>query len=177
MNIFDAIAKRHSYRGPYKPDPVPQEDLRQIVQAGLDAPSGRNSQTTRFVIVDDPALTEQIRSMRGANAGQAAAPAFILCITDADPECKPDKMTFHVEDCAAATENMMLALTALGYASVWIDGWLRGSGRAEAIGEMVGLPKSKVVRILMPVGVPAEEGPHREKMPFEQRAWFNSYAV
>jgi nitroreductase len=80
-----------------------------------------------------------------------------------------------VEDSAAAVENMLLAITALGYATVWIDGWLRLQGHADQVGQLLGLPAGKVVRILLPIGVPAEAWPQKEKLPFEQRAWFNRY--
>jgi nitroreductase len=53
MDFFDAVANRHSYRGKYSAHPVPVEDLQKIVQAGIDAPSGCNMQTTEFVIVTD----------------------------------------------------------------------------------------------------------------------------
>jgi len=57
-------------------------------------------------------------------------------------------------------------VTALGYATVWIDGALRREGRSEAIGEAIGIPDDRVVRIILPIGVPAEEGPRKEKKPF-----------
>jgi len=43
MELFEAIKERYSYRGPFKSQPVPEKDLRKIVQAGLDAPSGKNN--------------------------------------------------------------------------------------------------------------------------------------
>ena len=140
MELFEAIIARHCFRGAFKPEPVPQDDLRKIVQAGLDAPSGRNSQTTQFVIVDDPEIVKAINGMSGANGAQKSAPAFILCITDVNPDCTSDEMTFKVEDVSAAVQNMLLALTALGYASVWIDGWLRIEGRADAVGHLLPVP-------------------------------------
>ena len=175
MEIFEAIAKRHSYRAAYTGQPVPRADLERIVQAGIQAPSGRNDQTTTFVIVDDPALVAQIAALPAAGVAVQTAQAYILCITPDPADYAGGPLTFYVEDCAAATENMMLALTALGYASVWIDGWLRRDGRARAIGALVGLPADKTVRILMPIGVPAEQWAQREKKPFAQRAWFNRY--
>ena len=54
MDLFDAIAQRYTYRGSFTPAPVPRDDLVKIVQAGIQAPSGKNEQTTSFVIVDDP---------------------------------------------------------------------------------------------------------------------------
>ena len=175
MDFFDVIAQRHSYRGLYKDQPVPREDLRKIVQAGIQAPSGKNEQTTTFVIVDDPALVAQIRALPGGNKAVANAPAYIACAIDRNPQAVYEGHAFQVEDCAAAVENMLLAITALGYASVWVDGWLRIEGRAERIGRLLGVPESKVVRILLPVGVPVERMKQREKKPFEQRAWFNRH--
>ena len=66
MELFEAIAKRHSYRGPFRDLPVDRADLRHIVEAGLLAPSGKNGQTTTFVIVDDADTVGRISSMEGA---------------------------------------------------------------------------------------------------------------
>ena len=53
MNVIEAINNRHSYRGKYKQDIIPKEDLVTIMQAGLAAPSGCNKQTTSLICVDD----------------------------------------------------------------------------------------------------------------------------
>ncbi|MBO7348634.1 MAG: nitroreductase family protein, partial [Spirochaetales bacterium] len=53
-DLIELILKRHSYRGKYKPTPVPKEDLKLIMEAGLAAPSGCNKQTTSLIAVDDP---------------------------------------------------------------------------------------------------------------------------
>jgi nitroreductase len=175
MNFFDVVRKRHCYRAAFKDVPVAREDLYKIVQAGLDAPSGKNAQTTEFVIVDEPSLVRQIAKLHPANKAMQQAQAFVACVLDKSPEAIYEGFAFQVEDCAAAVENMLLAITALGYASVWIDGWLRLEGRAETIGQMLGLPDTKYVRILLPIGIPAEEYKSPAKKPFEQRAWFNRY--
>ena len=175
MDLFEAIKKRHCYRGAFTDTLVPRGDLEKIVQAGLDAPSGKNCQTTRFVIVDDPKLLEQIGQMHPANKTMPQAKAFIACIIDTKPEAIYEGFEFQVEDCAAAVENMLLAITALGYASVWIDGWLRVDNHNETIGKLLGVPETKIIRILLPIGVPAKEVRGPEKMAFEERAWFNHF--
>ncbi len=177
MDLFEAIAKRHSYRGPYRDQPVPEADLRRIVQAGLQAPSGKNAQTTNFVIVTQPDLLRQIGRMHTSNPAVQQAKALIACIIDARPEPIYEGHSFQIEDCAAAVENILLAATALGYASCWIDGWLRVEQRAQTIGRLLGLPDGKIIRILLPVGVPAEPWPQKQKLPFEQRAWFNRFGT
>jgi len=175
MDLFEAIKKRHCYRGAFTDTSVPREDLEKIVQAGLDAPSGKNCQTTRFVIVDEPELLEQIGQMHPANKAMQQAKAFIACIIDKKPEAIYEGFEFQVEDCAAAVENMLLAITALGYASVWIDGWLRVENHNETIGKLLGAPRAKIVRILLPIGVPEKEVKGPKKMPSPERAWFNQY--
>ena len=70
---------------------------------------------------------------------------------------------------------MLLAISGLGLASVWVDGWLRVEGRADAVGDVLGVPESKVVRVVLPVGRPVAEGPRREKKAFSERAWFDRH--
>lgn len=167
---------RHSYRGGFMDQPVPRKDLLKIVDAGVKAPSGKNEQTTRFVIIDDPGILEEINKMHPSNKAMQQAKAIICCIVDKEPEKIYEGFDFVVEDCAAAVENMLLAITALGYASVWIDGWIRVEGRAEKIGQLIGVPGDKIVRVVLPLGIPEEAVVQaREKMPLEERAWFNQF--
>ncbi len=175
MELFEAFAKRHSYRGPFRDLPVDRADLRRVVEAGLQAPSGKNGQTTTFVIVDDADMVGRINSMEGANQAMQQAKAFVACIMDKKPEEVYEGYDFQVEDCAAAVENMLLAVTSLGYATVWVDGWIRLDNRADTIGQLVRLPEGKIIRVLLPIGVPAEDRSQPDKKPFEQRAWFNRY--
>jgi nitroreductase len=170
--VFEAIGRRYSYRGPFTDAPVPREDLRKIVQAGIQAPSGKNEQVVSFVIVDDPDLLRRIGVVVDRPVCNTAK-AMIACV--ADPRPVLEKMSFDREDCAAAVENVLLAITALGYASVWLDGVLRVNNVAARIGRLLGVPETKTVRVLLPVGVAAQPGVQKEKFPFDRRAWFNQY--
>jgi nitroreductase len=172
MEVFEAIARRYSYRGPFTDAAIPRDDLRKIVQAGIQAPSACNEQVVSFVIVDDPALLRRIAEIVDRPVC-ATAKAIIACV--ADPRCVFQDISFAVEDCSAAAENMLLAITALGYASVWLDGVLRFHRVAERVGDLLGVPREKTIRILLPLGVPAQPGQQKEKLAFEQRAWFNRY--
>lgn len=172
MDVFDAIANRRSYRGPFTDRPVPREDLRRIVQAGIQAPSGKNEQTTSFIIVDDKDLLRRIAEVVDRPVC-GTAQAMIACVIDPRPVF--GEISFAVEDCAAAVENMLLAITALGYATVWLDGALRTDNVADQLGRLLDVPAGRTVRILLPLGVAAESGSQKEKLPFEQRAWFNRY--
>jgi nitroreductase len=172
MDLFETIGNRYSYRGDFTAAPVPRKDLERIVQAGIQAPSACNEQVAAFVVVDDPSLLRQIAEIVGKPVCRSAK-AMIAVV--ADPRPVYANCSFAAEDCAAAVENMLLAVTALGYASVWLDGVLRVEGRAARIGQLLGVPPEKTIRILLPLGVPAGPGQQREKLPFHQRAWFNRY--
>jgi nitroreductase len=172
MDIFEAIEKRNSYRGEFRKTPVLRSDLEKIVQAGIQAPSGCNEQVVSFVIIDDPQLLGQIAEIIDKPVC-ATARAMIACVIDPRPVY--NELSFATEDCAAAVENMLLAITALGYSSVWLDGVLRRENRAARIGELIGVPPDRVVRIILPVGVALEPGTQREKLPFNDRAWFNRW--
>lgn len=175
MDFFEAVEKRYSYRGKYKDEPVPDEDLKKIVETGLKAPSGKNAQTTEFVIVNDEETLKKVKDILPERDMSKTAKAFIACIIDKEPEAIYHGYNFQYEDCAAAVENILLAIYAMGYASVWLDGILRLEKKSEMISEVLGLPESKKVQIILPVGIPAEEGPRKETLPFEKRAWFNKY--
>ncbi|MDR1962433.1 MAG: nitroreductase family protein [Planctomycetaceae bacterium] len=172
MELFETISKRHSYRGGFLDKKIPKEDLYKIVQTGIDAPTGCNAQSVSFVIVDDPATIQAITKVVGGKQVCKTAQAMIVCVCDKTPAY--GNLSFFVEDCAAATQNMLLAITALGYATVWIDGAIRGE-IATKIAEILSVPKEKEVRILLPLGVPETPGKPNTKNSFEQRAWFNRY--
>ena len=173
MDLFEAIARRHSYRGEFTDQPVPREDLEKIVQAGIQAPSAKNEQVARFVIVDDPAIIAKLAQIIDRPVVQTAR-AIIVCITDPRPVFHG--MSFDREDVSAAVENMLLAITALGYASVWLDGVLRLGDTADRVAEVLGVPAGQDVNILLPLGVPVTEEQQKGKFPFDQRAWYNCWS-
>jgi nitroreductase len=174
MDLFEAIARRYSYRGAFTAAPVPREDLLRIVEAGIRAPSGKNEQTTSFVIVDEPAVLARIAAMLERPVCDTSR-AMIACVVDPRPVLPG--LSFAAEDCAAAVENMLLAITALGYATVWLDGVLRRDQIAERIGRLLGVPEDRTVRVLLPLGVPLAPGRQREKLPLAHRAWFNRFGA
>lgn len=113
MDLFEAIERRHSVRQ-YTPEPVDRATIEKIVAAGLRAPSACNFQPCEFIVVTDPAQRKRIAEV--AQYGQFIATAG-LCIA---VFCKAGK--WDLEDGSAATQNILLAATALGLASCWVGG-------------------------------------------------------
>lgn len=171
MDVFKTIEKRRSYRGKYMADAVPREHLQMIMEAGLAAPSGCNKQTTSLIAVDDAQLLARLHAVISPPIGETA-PAMICVLTQRIIAYRD--RCFAVQDYAAAIENMLLAIEALGYASCWIEGHITDT---DAIGkqmaDILGVPQEYDLVCFLPVGKALEKAKEPLKKPFEQRAWFN----
>lgn len=172
MDFFEAVQRRYSHRTPFLDQPVPDEDVRKIVEAGICAPSGMNCQTTSFVVVTDPQLRAQIAQVLSSPATQTAP---VILVVLSEHVITPCGLPFEVEDYAAAVENMLLAAAALGYASVWMDGMTKADAANTAIRAILNVPEGKTVRTILPLGVPAEVGAQKERKPFEERCTYNKF--
>ncbi len=141
--VIRAIEARRSVRA-YRPDPVPEELVRRVIDAGIWAPSGMNRQSAIVLAVTDRRLRDRLaeanRKVMGAPEGTDpfyGAPVVLAVLADAS-------VPTHVEDGALALGNMMLAASALGLGSCWIH-------RAR---EVFGTPEFKGV--LADMGIDAE---------------------
>jgi len=153
MDAFEAIRKRRSVRE-YTGDPIPRKVLESIVDAGRLAASGSNRQPWEFIVVTEP---EMINKLKVAALWMDKAGAIIAVVTD--PSSR-----WWLEDGSAAVENILLASTALGYGSCWLEGYtLR---REDEFKELLGIPKEKRLLTLIPIGVPVK-WPTKEKKPLE----------
>jgi len=163
MELFEAIAKRASVRA-YKEAAVTEADLLKIVDAGRRAPSGGNRQPLQFILIQDAAT---LRALERVQACFATASAAVGILGD------PAASRWWLEDAAAAAENMLLAITALGYASVWVEGTLL---KEEAFAkELLGVPAQKRLVILLPVGKPPQNTPQADKKALEDVLWREKY--
>ena len=173
MNTLEAISKRHSYRGEYENTPVPREHLTLIMQAGLDAPSGCNKQTTSLIAVDDPNVLSSLHAVIDPPVG-ATAPAAI-CVLTRKIIAYSDRC-FHVHDYSAAIENMLLAITDLGYQSCWYEGHITDLDRiGDKMAKILGVPDEYELVCFLPVGIAKDTVRGPRKKPFHERAWFNGF--
>ena len=173
MNTIEAISGRFSYRGSYQNTSVPREHLKLILQAGLDAPSGCNKQTTSLVAVDDPQILAQFREI--INNTPANTCAAMICVLTRKIIAYDDR-TFFIQDYSSAIQNMLLAIQDLGYASCWYEGRATGPDRiGHRMQEILGVPEDYELVCFLPVGIPADAAKRVTKKPFEERAWFNGF--
>ncbi len=172
-DILNIISARHSYRGRYKDTPVPREDLQKIMQAGLDAPSGCNKQTTSLIAVDDPTLLSDLKALIDPPIAESA-PAFI-CVLTRKIIAYRDR-TYYIHDYSAAIENMLLAIKSLGYESCWYEGHITDVDNiGRKLADRLGVPEDYDLVCVLPVGIAEDEVLSPNKKPFEDRAWFNGF--
>ena len=173
MTAIETIKERTSYRGGYKNTPVPREDLAKIMEAGLVAPSGCNTQTTSLIAVDDASLLEKLRNVIEPEF-VVSAPAIICVLTQAVPAYK--NVLFNVQDYSAAIENMLLAIVELGYQSCWVEGQVTDEHKiGKKMAEILGVPGNYELICFLPVGIANQPLKHVKRKPFNERAWFNGF--
>ena len=175
MSAIDIINNRHSYRGKFKSNPVPREELIKIMQAGLNAPSGCNKQTTSLIAVDDPELMKKLHDVINPPMGETA-PAMI-CVLTQRIIAYADRC-YAVHDYSAAIENMLLAIVELGYESCWYEGKATGEDRiGYQMAQVLGVPDDYELICFLPVGVAEHAPAEPKKKAFEERAWFNGFGL
>lgn len=171
--VWKTLLERRSYRGAYLDTPVPQEHLRAILEAGLAAPSGCNKQTVSLIAVDDPQVLGRLRAVIDPPLGETA-PAMVCVLTQ--PIVAYRDRCFAVQDYAAAIENMLLMVQALGYASCWVEGHITDEDHiGRKMADILGVPEGYELVCYLPVGVPAGPAKPPRKRPFEERAWRNGF--
>jgi len=151
LDALEAIRKRRSVRK-YTGEPIPREDLEKIVDAGRLAATGSNKQPWDFIVITN---RETINKLKVAVRWMDKAVAIIAVVMD--PSSR-----WWVEDGSAAVENMLIASTALGYGSCWLEGYTLP--HEEEFKALLGVPEEKRLLTLVPIGVPAE-WPSKEKKP------------
>jgi nitroreductase len=153
--ILKAIRERRSvFR--FKPDPVQDEKIQAILDAGRWAPSWANSQPWEFIVVKDEIRRRKISDVAGrvttAHRGIEGAPAIIVTCVDR----RKDPYHF-IEDGAVATQNMALAAHSLGLASYWVGIYtpnnFKGSAERE-VEEILNIPNEYRAIAFLPIGIP-----------------------
>jgi nitroreductase len=135
MDCLHAIKTRRSIRS-FKPDPVPAKLVKQLLEAAMFAPTSGNSQPWEFVVIDQPGMLAQVAEAN-PNSGMAkGAPLGILVCGNLPRHKHPAKW---VQDCSAATQNLLLAAHALGLGAVWTAVW-DNPARSPIFEKICGLP-------------------------------------
>lgn len=172
-SAINTIGQRHSYRGEFIQEEVPEADLITIAKAGIDAPSGCNKQTTDVIVVNDPEVLSKVKAQIEPPVA-ATAPAMLVVLTRRINAYR-DKC-FAIQDYSAAIENMLLAIVELGYQSCWYEGHITDDDRiCDKIAAVLNIPEGYDVVCILPVGRAKEDFHAPGKKPFSERVRFNGW--
>jgi nitroreductase len=160
MELLDAVKKRYSCRA-YQDRPVESEKLDKILDAARLAPSAKNFQDWRFVVVTDKQTRAELSIAAANQAFVAQAPVVIVCCSTINHWMRCGQPTGSI-DVAIAMEHIALAAASLGLATCWI-----GSFFPDEVRKILHIPTHIHVVELLTLGWPADKQPEAKRLPLE----------
>ena len=149
---MEAIFTRRSIRN-FTSEPVDDEQITQLLKAAMTAPSAGNEQPWEFIVVRERATLEEITQFHQYSQMLKEAPvAIVVC---ADPGRSKYPYEYWIQDCAAATQNILLAAVTAGLGTCWL-GIYPQPERVEAIRQIFGVPDPIVPFAVVAVGYAAK---------------------
>ncbi len=161
---LDSLLARRSIRA-YEPRPVSPELVQAMLEAAMAAPSAVACDPWRFIVLGSAAVREQVAA--GLPHGKMLGRAGVGFVVAGDPAAAHDQqLSYLLQDCSAAIENLLLAAHALGLGAVWLGVHPRES-RIEHVRRVLGIPESILPVACIAVGYPAETRPARTRFRAE----------
>jgi nitroreductase len=154
-DVLEFIQKRRSIRK-YQPGaPVSDEQVNVLLRAAMAAPSASNQQPWDFVVIRDRALLDRSMEVHPyASMLRTASLAILVC----GDLTRSHHGGMWIQDCSAATQNILLAAANMGLGTCWCGVHPRPE-RVEGLRKICGVPEDVVPFALIAVGVPAEDKP------------------
>ncbi|HOB88540.1 MAG: nitroreductase family protein [Bacillota bacterium] len=172
-DLFEVIEKRRSERH-FKPDPVSGDAIKRILECGLRAPTAGNIQPWQFIVVKRPELKEDLA--RAAFGQRFVSDAPVVIVVAADPQRSARTYgtrgaeLYSIQDTAAAVQNMLLAVVALGLGACWV-----GAFDEKAAARVLELPAHLRPVAMIPIGYTKERPMPRR--PRSDRPWEETVVV
>ena len=187
MEVIEAIKTRRSIRK-YKSTPVDGKTIELVLEAARWAPSWKNSQCWRFIVVRDSKIKNKLadtliavsadRPNRAAEAIRQAPVVIVACAElgksgyyAREPrEPVTDKGDWYMFDVALAMQNLVLAAHSLGLGTVYI-----GAFDAKKVASILGVPEGFCVVSMTPLGYPDEEPPIRPRKELSEIVFYDKF--
>ena len=157
---LDFIFGRRSIRV-YSPGDVSEAALTKLLEAAMAAPSAMTRDPWRFVVVRDKRMLARLAALHPGAALLAAAAAAIVVCGDLEAAFE-QQISYLLQDCSAAIENLLLAAHAQGLGACWV-GIHPGEGLIKRVREYLSLPGSIVPVAVVSLGHPGEQLPPRTR--------------
>ncbi|MFI3324052.1 MAG: nitroreductase family protein [Rikenellaceae bacterium] len=171
--VIDAIMTRSSVRS-YTSQVVEQDKIETMLRAGMAAPTAGNTQPWEFVVITDRAILDELPSVAGGMKMASGAP-LAIAVCGVPALSMPNMPDYWVQDCSAATQNILLAAHAMGLGAVWCGAFPDGgTGREARITELLKLPEGIVALNVIVIGYPNSEPSPKDKWKAD-RVHYNVY--
>jgi nitroreductase len=167
-SLLDLIKHRSSIRD-FSGENVPMDVLLEIVKAGMAAPSARNLQPWNFIIIQERDILHKLsENLPYAKMLNNAGAAIVVCGT---PDIENAELSdYWVQDCSAATENILLAIEACGLGGVWTGVYPR-KDRIKWVKDVLMIPDSVVPLNVIPIGFPVKPSVPKNKFTTTKIHW------
>jgi nitroreductase len=168
-SAIDVIHERSSIRS-YRDRKVSREQLETIVRAGMAAPSAMNKQPWMFIVIEDKDILEALGKDIQTSKMVQQAPAAIIVCGDMQKAGEGWLQQYWIQDCSAASQNMLLAITDLGLGGVWTSIY-PAEKRMEIVAKILNLPEHLIPLNIIPVGYPEGNQSPMDKWKPENVHW------
>lgn len=152
MDTMDVIINRRSIRK-YTNQAVSDDTIAQLIRAGMYAPSAGNQQSWEFMVIKSKETLLKITEVHPYSQMLKGVGVAIVVCGNLQKEKYKD---FWVQDCSAATQNILLAAQALGLGAVWL-GVYPLMDRVNGLVKLLHLPQDIMPLSIIPIGYPAEQ--------------------
>ncbi len=166
MNCLEALFTRRSIRH-YLNRGVEREKVEKALEAAHWAPSGKNNQPWRFVVVQDGETRGELAKLTVSGRIIREAPVAVAVFMDREVSYHREK---DIQSIGACIENMLLAFHCQGLGAVWLGEILKNREKVE---ELLGVPSSWEFMALVSAGYPAREGTSTRRPLEEVVVWFS----
>ena len=170
--MLETIMTRTSIRQ-YTDQPVEKEKIEAMLRAGMAAPTAVNAQPWHFVVVSDKAKLDELAAANPRAGMLKSAPLAIVVCGDMTKAMEGKGRQFWIQDCSAATENILLAAHAQGLGAVWTALYPMEE-RIQPVSEALKLPDTLIPLCTVVIGYPAEQPEPKDKWKPENIS-YNEY--
>jgi nitroreductase len=171
VNAVDAILQRRSIRE-YKEKAIPEELFAELLEAAMCAPSAGNERPWHFIVITERSLLEGITEFHAHSQMLKQAPAAIIVCADMNRDKYPG-VGYWIQDCAAATENILIAAQDRGLGTCWLGVYPR-ENRVAGMRRLLNIPEHIVPFSAIAVGYPVavkSPGPRYDESRVRRNGW------
>lgn len=170
MDIYEIVEKRRSVRV-FREDPVPDDMLEKILNAGRMAPSAHNAQDYKFIVVKNVDVKKDISKACSEQKFVAEAPIIIVGVSTNPDYSLSSEVPSYAMDVAIALDHMTLAAVEEGLGTCWV-----GSFSQKDIKNALGIPEKCKVVALLPLGTPYDDPGVKSRKSIKDLICYDKYS-